>query len=710
MTELSSVMWPVDRLGQAIEAVARRSGLLREPMVAPSAPPNVPWDNHHAVGRCIDSIAHTLGLEAEPALASYAELDQVVHLAGPAIVYVPGIDGPRLLALLGPHRKKAVVIGPDHRLHKVDPAAVRGAICQRLESSLVQRLDHVLSTTGIADSSRLAARSSLLRAQLGSLPVRACWMLRLPPGSSFRRQLLDARLHRRALAFAAAQILQLALFVLSWWIIGRAVLRGELQHAWLIAWALLLLSIVPVRSLGTWVQGVLAIRTGALLKQRLMAGALRTDSDDVRGQGTGKLLSRVVESEAVESLALSGGFLAVVALVEIAMAAVILRAGAGGALHLSAFAAWLVLTCLACWLVFQRLRAWTRQRLTLTHDLTERMTGHRTRQIQERPERWHDDEDQMLEGYIEGSAALDRVTARASVILPRGWIVLGLGALAPAYIAGEAGIASTAVALGGMMLAGQGMRKLMASLASFSSAAIAWSQVRPLFQAAATGPTNPRAAATLPIERSVPDQKHPMLCALGLVYRHRGRAAPVLGGCDLNIYPSDRLLLEGPSGCGKSTFASVLAGLRQSESGLLLLNGLDPHTIGLEDWRRRIVAAPQFHENHIVTGSLAFNLLMGCRWPAEPDDLQRAEQVCRELQLGDLLDRMPAGLQQTVGETGWQLSHGEKSRVFIARAILQDADLLVLDESFAALDPSTLRACLECVLSRARTVLVIAHP
>jgi ATP-binding cassette, subfamily B, bacterial len=63
-----------------------------------------------------------------------------------------------------------------------------------------------------------------------------------------------------------------------------------------------------------------------------------------------------------------------------------------------------------------------------------------------------------------------------------------------------------------------------------------------------------------------------------------------------------------------------------------------------------------------------------------------------------------------VGEIGWQLSHGEKSRLYIARALLQDADLVALDESFAALDPETLAHTLRCVLERARTLLVIAHP
>jgi ABC-type multidrug transport system fused ATPase/permease subunit len=123
-----------------------------------------------------------------------------------------------------------------------------------------------------------------------------------------------------------------------------------------------------------------------------------------------------------------------------------------------------------------------------------------------------------------------------------------------------------------------------------------------------------------------------------------------------------------------------------------------------------VVAAPQFHDNYIFTGTLAFNLLMGRRWPPHPADLQAAETLCRALDLGPLLDRMPAGLWQLVGETGWQLSHGERSRLYIARALLQGATILILDESFAALDPETLHRVQQCVLEHAPTLLVIAHP
>src|SRR5215467_1430651 len=149
--------------------------------------------------------------------------------------------------------------------------------------------------------------------------------------------------------------------------------------------------------------------------------------------------------------------------------------------------------------------------------------------------------------------------------------------------------------------------------------------------------------------------------------------------------------------------------MRAPESGLLLAGGLDRRTLGAEGWRRRVASAPQFHENHIITGPLAFNLLMSRQWPPGKEDVALLEPLCAELGLDDLLNRMPGGIMQLVGESGWQLSHGEKSRIFLARALLQDADLVILDESFAALDPVNLRRSMECVKKRAKSLLVIAH-
>jgi ATP-binding cassette subfamily B protein len=183
----------------------------------------------------------------------------------------------------------------------------------------------------------------------------------------------------------------------------------------------------------------------------------------------------------------------------------------------------------------------------------------------------------------------------------------------------------------------------------------------------------------------------------------------VLCGANLEIARGERLVLEGASGGGKSTLVSLLAGVREPNSGRVLIDGFDRCTLGADEWRRRLAAAPQFHENHVLAETFAFNLFLGHPAILTLSDFEEARAICDELGLRDLLDRMPAGMLQMVGETGWQLSHGERSRLYIARALLQDAELVVLDESFAALDPQNLKRAVECVVKRARSLLVIAH-
>jgi ATP-binding cassette, subfamily B, bacterial len=711
MGDLDKLSWPVSRLGEALEALARTGDLAPRSVEVPPPPHNLARDGAEGLGRWIEATAGSLGLEAEPVDVSYAEVERLVRSAGPALLRLPGTGEPHFLALLSSRRRAVSILGPDHLLHRLRPDVICRALCHELEQLHMAQVNQLLGEAKVPKRRQARARVAILHERLSPVRLDDGWLLRLPPGASIWHQVRQARLPRHLLVLIGAHTVQYFLLLLSWWLMGRGALEGRLDQGWLLAWALILLTIVPFRLLTIWSQGVLAIGAGGLLKRRLLYGVLRLEPEEVRHQGAGQFFGRVLESQAVESLALGGGFLALVAGVELIMAAVVLGKGAGGTLHVLLFLGWVALALLLTWWSFSYRQRWTEARLGLTHDLVERMVGHRTRLAQEPREHWHDGEDQALERYFALSRETDGI-ALVQTLVPGGWLIVGLLGLTPAFVSGSGSPAALAVSLGGILLASRTLGKLVLSLSYFMGAAIAWKQVALFFHAGARSEVSGPPAYALALGPRSPEAENgqPVLDACDLIFRYHERGEPVLRGGNLRVCAGDRILLEGPSGGGKSTLASLLTGLRLPQSGHLLLQGLDWQTLGSEGWRRRVVGAPQFHENHVFAETFAFNLLLGRRWPAQPEDLQQAETLCRALGLGALLDRMPAGLLQRVGETGWQLSHGERSRLYIARALLQDADLVVFDESFAALDPETLGQVLRCVLDRASTVLVIAHP
>ena len=704
--DIVALSWPLERLGEGIEELARRAGLgPRAPDTQAAGAPDT-----SQVGSWIGWSAARLGIEAESVETALPDVARMLRGAAPAVLRVAAEAGFRYLFLLRSHRERCCVIAPDLSLRDISVEALRAALCAPHESPLVPQIDALMEAAAVPQRRRDSVRQVMLRERLVAQPVGGCWLLRLPASSGYGRQLLGAGVHHRVLGmlgvFMAVYVLELA----GWSLIGRAALEGRLDLGWLWAWLLLVLTLVPLRSLGSWLDARFALDAGRILKQRLLAGALRMDVDAVRTQGAGRLLSRVMDSQALESLALNGGFSVVVALLELVLAGAVLSLGAGGALHVLLLVGWLGLTAALLWRYYRRLRSWTLQRLDLTHDLVERMVGHRTRLAQEQPGRRDESDDQMMRAYHEGSRQLDRAVLPVAALVPMGWMLLGILGLAPAFVAGGEAASSLAIGLGGVLLAARAFADIAGGCAALARASIAWEQVRDIFRSARSDGVTPYLPDAVDAVAQKPDATGGWLVqASGLRFRYRSAGEPVLRGLDLNIRRGDRILLEGASGGGKSTLAALLVGLRQPESGLLLLNGLDRHTLG-ENWHRLATEAPQFHENHILYGTLGFNLLMGRAWPASEADLAEAREICDELQLGELIDRMPSGLQQMVGETGWQLSHGERSRIFLARALLQKAPLTVLDESFAALDPQTLTRCLETVFKRTSTLVVIAHP
>jgi ATP-binding cassette, subfamily B, bacterial len=709
--ELHAHLWPLPRLGEGLAALAAQSGLQTSSAAAPSLPSTVAAGEPQALARWMAWAAEHLGLQAEAVHSAWPEATRLLKRAAPALIMLTTSEGPHFVLLRGARGQRVQLLGPDLQRRWCAVQAIRDLLCAPVEAPWLPSIDQVLASAQVPTSRQPQARRALLAQRLAGHHLGGVWLLRQPVTSTLWTLLAQARVPRRVLGMLGLFAALYTLEIVGWKLIGQGALDGRLDMGWIVAWVLLLMSLVPLRVLSSAINAGIALDAGRLLRQRLLAGSLRLDLDTLRRQGSGQLLARVLESQALESAGLAGALGLVVSLLELAFAGWVLLQGAAAGLQLALLAIWVALLSLLGWRYFGHLTRWTAQRLQMTEGLVERMRGHRTRLAQEHPQRRDAEEDHELLTYLDRSTALDKSLMPVVSVAPGGWILLSLLALAPALAwgaGGSGGVAGLAISLGGILFAHRALGGFSGGLAALARAAVAWQQAAPLFRA---GVGSAPAVPFMPSSTvAAMGQAEPTLVdAHELAFGYRSGAAPVLRRASLQMGASDRVLLAGPSGSGKSTLAALLVGLRQPSAGLLLLGGLDRATLG-EQWHRRATEAPQFHDNHIFSDTLAFNLLMGREGPADTAALAEAQALCDELGLGPLLQRMPAGLQQRVGETGWQLSHGERSRVFLARALLQRAPLTVLDESFAALDPHSLHRCLATTLRRAQALVVIAHP
>jgi ATP-binding cassette subfamily B protein len=331
------------------------------------------------------------------------------------------------------------------------------------------------------------------------------------------------------------------------------------------------------------------------------------------------------------------------------------------------------------------------------------MLGHSTRLVQQTPNSFHDGEDDIVHRYSNAATRSDflQIVARA---VPRGFYLLSVVGVFFVLVASPHQ-AVLALTLGALALGVTALGSLGEILVAGAGLVALWRSLKPVVD----DDVMMQERAHEAIADTGDDGKGHVVEMRGVGFAYRGRSRPVFDDLTLEIAQGERVLIEGRSGGGKTTLAALLAGLRKPSSGLVFVKGLDQHTISETQLRRIIASAPQFYRNHVFTESFAFNLLLGRNWPPAREDLQAATEVCHAVGLGPLLEQMPGGLFQHVGETGWKLSHGERSRVFLARTLLQTSECLILDETFGALDPTTLRQCMTTVLRRARTLVVITH-
>jgi len=685
--------WPVDERSAALELLARRTGRARPAGAEddPAAP-----------------VRARLAVDTHGVRVRYEQVPELVRAAGPAVLTCFGSDGPQLLALQGPADLlgRVCVLRRDGRPQRVAASKVVAALRQGIEASVAPSIDELLADAGLSPRREARARARLLAERLNGRALGGGVLVRPAAEGGWLALAREAGVLGPVGWALTTRGLATALSLVGWVWVGRGALAGRVAPGWVAGWALLMLTAMVLTRLSRWHQGRAAIRAGSQMKALLLHGAMRSDPQEFKRQGVGGALARVHESQAIEDLVLSGGLATVLAVFNLLVAAwALTQAPAGGVMLLLLVG--LVGAGVAGSARLHRLLArWTAHRRRLSDLLVERMTGHRTRRVQGSAAHRFDGEDEALEGYHEASRRLDTFTVGLTQLLSAAFPLGAVAVLGAAFVGGGLAPAQVAVAVGAILWSQAALAEIGSRLSALVNAAVSWQEVGPLVRSART-PGRPGRGLQLPTAPARPGE--PVLRARDLRFGwSTGR--PAIRGASLAIAQGDRVLLTGPSGSGKSTLAQLLVGARAPDDGVVLLRGLDQESVGHDSWRRAAVAAPQFHDNHIFEHSLLFNLLLGRQWPPSEADVAEARELCEELGLGPLLTRMPAGISQIVGSSGWQLSHGERSRVFLARALLQGAQVVVLDESFAALDPVLVERCLGVVRQRAPALVVVAHP
>jgi len=202
--------------------------------------------------------------------------------------------------------------------------------------------------------------------------------------------------------------------------------------------------------------------------------------------------------------------------------------------------------------------------------------------------------------------------------------------------------------------------------------------------------------------RPIRPARHDLLLE-SVTFRHGGRT--VLDGVSLSVPEGQRLAVVGPSGAGKSTLLQVLARFHDVDAGAVRVGGVDVRAIAPEELMARIAVV--FQDVYLFDGTIEENVRLG-RPDADEAEVRAAAAAAR---LDEVIERLPGGWAANVGEGGALLSGGERQRVSIARALLKNAPIVLLDEVTSALDPVNEAAVHEGIerLMAGRTVVMVTH-
>jgi ATP-binding cassette, subfamily C, bacterial CydC len=208
-----------------------------------------------------------------------------------------------------------------------------------------------------------------------------------------------------------------------------------------------------------------------------------------------------------------------------------------------------------------------------------------------------------------------------------------------------------------------------------------------------------------PGPRVLPESVPPSLEIRGLTFAYEPGGRRVLEDIDLTVPAGSMVAIVGPSGSGKSTLVNLLLRFVDYDQGEIRIDGRELHELRADDTRRLLGVVSQRVD--LFDATIRDNLAL-----ADPDVTDEAiEAACRLAQLDEFVATLPDGYDTRIGEDGHRLSGGERRRLAIARAIVKDAPVLILDEATADVDAATERRLLESLrpFLAGRTTLVIAH-
>lgn len=190
-----------------------------------------------------------------------------------------------------------------------------------------------------------------------------------------------------------------------------------------------------------------------------------------------------------------------------------------------------------------------------------------------------------------------------------------------------------------------------------------------------------------------------------LTFLHKGHTEPTIKDLNLRVPVGTTLAIIGRTGNGKSTLVNLLLRLYNTKPGMILIDGRDINTIPLKELRENIAYVPQ--DNFLFSDTLKSNIAFG----AEDEDMDRIVRATRDACIHDSIAAFPDGYETIVGERGVTLSGGQKQRSSIARALMKNAPILILDDALSAVDTDTEEHILHNLKKNRQgmTTILIAH-